>query len=75
MPNVLPALDPNTPYEGAVAHAEKLSEVGEVTFATVVDGAHMLLFAAPDCFVRIVSAFDAGTDVPDSCASRSRTNP
>jgi pimeloyl-ACP methyl ester carboxylesterase len=67
-------LDPNTPYEGAVAHAAKLSEVGEVTFATVVDGAHMLPFAAPDCFVRIVSAFEAGAEVPDSCASRSRPN-
>lgn len=63
-------LDPNTPYEGAVAHAAKLSEVGDVTFATVVAGAHMLPFAAPDCFVRIVSAFDAGTEVPGSCASR-----
>lgn len=68
-------LDPNTPYEGAVAHAAELAEVGAVTFATVVDGAHMLPFAAPDCFVRIVSAFDAGTEVPDSCASRARTNP
>ncbi|QYF87004.1 S9 family peptidase [Brevundimonas sp. PAMC22021] len=60
-------LDPNTPYERAVAHAAKLSEVGEVTFATVVSGAHMLTFAAPGCFVRIVSAFNAETDVPDSC--------
>lgn len=68
-------LDPNTPYEGAVAHAEALSEVGAVTFATVLDGAHMLPFAAPECFVRIVSAFDAGIDVPDSCASRPRTSP
>lgn len=67
-------LDPNTPYEGAVAHAAALSAVGEVTFATVVDGAHMLPFVAPDCFVRIVSAFDAGTDVPESCASRPLTN-
>lgn len=64
-------LDPNTPYDGAVAHAAKLSEVGEVTFATVVSGAHMLTFAAPECFVRMVSAFDAGTDVPRSCESRS----
>ena len=63
-------LDPNTPYEGAIGHVAKLSEVGEVTFATVVDGAHMLPFAAPECFVRIVSAFDAGTEVPKSCASR-----
>lgn len=65
-------LDPNTPYEGAVAHAAKLSEVGEVTFATVVSGAHMLTFAAPDCFIRIVSAFDARTEVPGSCEFRSQ---
>jgi pimeloyl-ACP methyl ester carboxylesterase len=63
-------LDPNTPYDGAVAHAAKLAEAGEVTFATVVSGAHLLPFAAPDCFVRVVSAFDAGAKVPDSCASR-----
>ena len=68
-------LDPNTPYEGAVAHAARLSLVGEVTFGTVVDGAHMLPFAAPECFVRIVSAFDAGREVPGSCASRAQTNP
>ena len=68
-------LDPNTPYEGAVAHAEALSQAGEVRFATVLDGAHMLPFAAPECFVRLVSAFDAGTEVPGSCASRSRTDP
>ncbi|AYG93791.1 alpha/beta fold hydrolase [Brevundimonas naejangsanensis] len=66
-------LDPNTPYEGAVAHAAKLAEAGEVTFATVVSGAHMLPFAAPECFARVVSAFGAGTDVPGSCASRSQT--
>lgn len=63
-------LDPNTPYEGAVAHAAKLAEAGEVTFATVVSGAHMLPFAAPECFVRIVSAFNAGTEVPGACDSR-----
>lgn len=67
-------LDPNTPYDGALAHAAKLAEAGEVTFATVVSGAHMLPFAAPDCFVRVVSAFDAGAEVPDSCASRPQTD-
>lgn len=67
-------LDPNTPYDGAVAHAAKLAEAGEVTFATVASGAHMLPFAAPDCFVRVVSAFDAGAEVPDSCASRPQSD-
>ena len=65
-------LDPNTPYQGAVDHAAELARAGDVTFATVVDGAHMLPFAAPLCFIRIVSAFDAGAAVPDACASRRR---
>lgn len=76
-PKVLPrilvihgTLDPNTPYKGAVAHAAKLAEAGEVTFATVVSGAHVLPFAAPECFVQIVSAFDAAAQVPSSCDSR-----
>lgn len=67
-------LDPNTPYEGAVAHAAELSGVGKVTFSTVVNGAHMLPFAAPECFVRIVSAFDAAREVPESCASVAQTS-
>lgn len=62
-------LDPNTPFEGAVAHAARLGEAGEVTFATVVSGAHLLPFAAPDCFVQIVSAFNAETEVPGACDS------
>lgn len=65
-------LDPNTPYEGAVDHASELAKAGDVTFATVVDGAHMLPFVAPECFVRIVSAFDAGTAVPGSCDSHAQ---
>lgn len=80
-PEVLPrtlvihgTLDPNTPYEGAVAHAAKLAKAGEVTFAAVASGAHMLPFAAPECFVRIVSAFHAATQVPDSCDSRSQAS-
>lgn len=63
-------LDPNTPYEGAVGHASELAEVGDVTFATVVDGAHFLPYVAPECFTRIVAAFDAGRDEPESCSSR-----
>lgn len=63
-------------YEGAVAHAATLTRVGEVTFATVVDGAHMLPFAAPKCFVRIVSglvegrALYPGTEHSNSHSSR-----
>lgn len=37
--------------------------------ATVVGGAHMLPFAAPECFVGIVSAFNGGEDIVRSCAS------
>lgn len=67
-------MDPNTPYEGAVDHAAKLAGVGEVTLATVESGAHMLPFAAPECFVRIVSAFNAGAEVPGACDSRHQTD-
>lgn len=61
-------LDPNTPYEGAVAHAAELATKGDVTFATVEGGAHLLPFVAPECFVRMVSAFNARQDVPELCS-------
>jgi len=63
-------LDPNTPYEGAVARVSELAAAGDVTFATVQGGAHLLPFVAPECFVRIVSAFVARQDTPQACASR-----
>lgn len=63
-------LDPNTPYEGAVAHASQLAEAGEVSFATIREGAHMMPFVAPECFIQVVSAFAARREVPLSCDSR-----
>lgn len=74
-PEVLPrtlvlhgTLDPNTPYEGAQAHARMLIEAGPVTFATVRDGAHLLAYVAPTCFVAAASAFVDGAPVPEECA-------
>ena len=62
-------LDPNTPYEGARAHAAALATAGEIHFSTVTRGAHLLPFAAPECFVNVVSAFISGGNTPESCPS------
>lgn len=59
--------DPNTPYEGARAHAERLAQAGEVSFTTVEGAAHFLPFVAPSCFVRAVSAFVDGTRALETC--------
>lgn len=61
-------LDPNTPYAGAQAHARILSKAGKLTFSTVHDGAHLLAYVAPTCFVEVVSAFVEDARVPESCA-------
>ncbi|WP_236672381.1 alpha/beta fold hydrolase [Croceicoccus sp. YJ47] len=51
-------LDPNTPYDGAKAHADTLSaKGGEIIFSTVEGGAHFLALVAPDCFIQAASAF------------------
>ena len=51
-------LDPNTPYEGAKAHAAALSAAGgNITLSTIEGGAHFLALVAPDCFVRVASVF------------------
>ena len=63
-------LDPNTPYAGAQAHARILSERGELTFSTVHDGAHLLAFVAPTCFVEVASAFVEDARVPESCTEQ-----
>jgi len=62
-------LDPNTPYEGALAHVAALREVGPVQMSTVEGGAHFLLFVAPACFIRTTGAFVAGSAVPDTCVA------
>lgn len=59
--------DPNTPYEGARAHAERLAQAGEVSFTTFEGAAHFLPFVAPSCFVRAVSAFVEGADTLETC--------
>ena len=59
--------DPNKPYEGARAHAERLAQAGEVSFTTVEGAAHFLPFVAPSCFVRAVSAFVDGTRALETC--------
>ncbi len=61
-------LDPNTPYEGARAHVAALATAGEIHFSTVTGGAHLLPFAAPECFVNVVSAFISNGNTPESCA-------
>lgn len=63
-------LDPNTPYEGARLHAERLNAAGELSFSTVVDGAHFLPLVAPDCFIKAAAAFVNSERVPEYCDSR-----
>lgn len=60
-------LDPNTPYAGAKAHAEILSNAGNVKFVSVSGGAHLLPFVAPECFTAVVSGFMAGKPLPEYC--------
>lgn len=60
-------LDPNTPFEGARAHAAMLARAGGVRLTTVVGGAHFLPLVAPRCFVQTASAFVARRTAPDSC--------
>ena len=62
-------MDPNTAYEGALEHVALLREAGPVSVATVEGGAHLLLFAAPDCFVGAVRAFMHGETAPSTCAA------
>lgn len=62
-------LDPNTPYEGAVAHVAQLREKGPVQLSTVEGGAHFLLFVAPQCFVDTAGAFVSGADAPGVCVA------
>lgn len=62
-------LDPNTPYEGAKAHAALLKKAGKVHFSTVKRGAHFSPLVAPECFVQIASDFVSGDEVPKLCDS------
>ena len=60
-------LDPNTPYEGALAHVAALQAAGPVQMTAIDAGAHFLMFVAPDCFIRTAGAFVAGSAVPQTC--------
>ncbi|MCD0244643.1 alpha/beta hydrolase [Xanthomonas melonis] len=60
-------LDPNTPYAGAQAHAALLKAAGPVTFSTVERGAHLLAFAAPECFADVVADFVKHRKVAVDC--------
>lgn len=62
-------LDPNTPYDGARAHADALSSAGRIHFSTITRGAHLLPVVAPECFGSVVSSFISGENVPEHCAS------
>jgi pimeloyl-ACP methyl ester carboxylesterase len=53
-------LDPKTAYEGAVLHAASLRRHGPVSLVPVADAPHFILWTAPGCFERQVSAFVAG---------------
>lgn len=50
-------LDPKTPYEGAVAHIDRLKRSGNISLLTVEGGAHFVALTAPDCFVATTHAF------------------
>lgn len=62
-------LDPNTPHEGAVAHIELLRQAGDVDLTTVEGGAHLLVFVAPDCFIRSARAFVRNGPIPETCSA------
>lgn len=62
-------LDPNTPYEGALAHTKLLAPAGDVHFVTVDRGAHFLALVAPKCFAGTVSAFVSRGELRRDCAS------
>lgn len=62
-------LDPKTPYAGAEAHVALLRRAGPVQMATVEGAPHFLAFVAPDCFVRIASAFVVRDEIVSFCAT------
>ena len=62
--------DPNTPYEGAMAHASLLRAIGDTQFTTVERGAHFLALVAPECFVAASTAFVRRKPVPNQCSEK-----
>lgn len=68
-------LDPNTPYEGALAHASLLRAIGDTQFTTVERGAHFLALVAPECFVATSAAFVQRRPVLVTCSEEARSGP
>jgi pimeloyl-ACP methyl ester carboxylesterase len=52
-------LDPKTHYDGALLRIAALRRHGPVGLVSVADAPHFILWVAPDCFARQVSAFVA----------------
>lgn len=82
LPAVLPrtlvvhgTLDPNTPYEGALAQIALLRRTGKVELATVDGGAHFLAVTDGDCFARAAARFVQGRPAPSRCRSGHAARP
>lgn len=60
-------LDPKTPFAGALAHVAALETSGPVRLAAVEGAPHFVAFVAPDCFVRLASAFVIRGEVATRC--------
>lgn len=60
-------LDPKTPYAGAQAQVQALtqSKVGKVALSTVHNAPHFILWTAPACFVQAIASFIAGKTAQD----------
>lgn len=52
-------LDPKTPYDAALAHAEEWKKHTKVSIVTVLDAPHAIYLSAQDCIAGPVSAFVA----------------
>ena len=59
-------LDPKTHYDGARRHAGALRERGPLGLVAVRGAPHFILWTAPGCFERHVSAFAAGRKPVDA---------
>ncbi|OEZ50771.1 alpha/beta hydrolase family protein [Janthinobacterium sp. MP5059B] len=60
-------LDPKTPYAGAQAQVQALtqSKAGKVALSTVQNAPHFLLWTAPACFAQASTRFIAGKQAQD----------
>lgn len=69
-------LDPKTPYAGAQAQVQALtqSKAGKVALSTVHDAPHFILWTAPACFERASTRFIAGKRAQDCTLQFPPTN-